>query len=385
MNRRQPRRLPWALIASLLLHALLLGLVVWKAPADRSSSASAKPLEIELVMVAPKVEPAPTRPVSPLPPAVAATSKKGLRRPSADPAAAPEAIATAPAAWPSAPVGKQADSPRRSDAFLVPRVGSVLPGLGSGEETEAAGHTLRNGPGEEPDAQAVREYTAERNQAKLDDQLGEMVAAVQRQTGLVDPYFTRLQADLSGGFKGAHVELSERTAAQTFKQEVVDTYTGPASQFGRTGNPMSDPEQARPFNESSFGRTLERGGNQLGDAHDQRMLEAGMQSMAFTQVIRASASRPRLKTVLMLRQDGDGALAETTVLEHSGDSEFDEFVIHLTRKVVRDQGDTSETGGGPSALGWSSVWQFTWEPPQVKVKLLRVVRPPKAASLKGAQ
>jgi hypothetical protein len=261
----------------------------------------------------------------------------------------------------------------------------VLPELGSGEEGEAAGRTLRNGPGEEPDALAVREYTAERNKAKLDDQLGEMVAAVQRQTGLVDPYFTRLQADLSTGFKGAHVELSERTAAQTFTQEVVDTYTGPASQFGKTGNPMSDPEQARPFNESSFGRTLERGGNQLGDAHDQRMLEAGMQSMAFTQVIRDSASRPRLKTVLMLRQDGDGALAETTVLEHSGDSEFDEFVIHLTRKVVRDQGDTSETGGGPSALGWSSVWQFTWEPPQVKVKLLRVVRPPKEAPLKSAQ
>ena len=122
------------------------------------------------------------------------------------------------------------------------------------------------------------------------------------------------------------------------------------------------------------GRTLERGAPQAGDSHDQAMLQAGMQSMAFTAIIKDSASRPRLKTVLMLRQDGDGALAETTVLEKSGDTEFDEFVVHQARKVVRDQGDTSEAGGAPSAVGWSSVWQFTWEPPQLKVKLLRVVK-----------
>ena len=103
--------------------------------------------------------------------------------------------------------------------------------------------------------------------------------------------------------------------------------------------------------------------------------------MAFTAVLKDSASRPRLKTVLMLRQDGDGALAEAKVIEQSGDKEFDEFVLHLSRKVVREQGDTSETGGAPSALGWSSVWQFTWEPPEVKIKLLRVLKPDKRLPL----
>jgi tryptophanyl-tRNA synthetase len=75
------------------------------------------------------------------------------------------------------------------------------------------------------------------------------------------------------------------------------------------------------------------------------------------------------------RESNFEALAEATVIEKSGDTEFDEFVLHLSRKVVREQGDTSETGGAPSALGWSSVWQFTWEPPQVKVKFLRVIKP----------
>ena len=162
---------------------------------------------------------------------------------------------------------------------------------------------------------------------------------------------------------------------------MVETYTKPAERFAKTGSPLADDEQARQFSESSFGRTLDRGGIPGGDVHDQRMLQAGLQSMAFTAVIKDSAARPRLKTVLMLRQDGDGALAEATVLEHSGDLEFDEFVLHLSRKVVRTKGDTSEKGGAPSALGWSSVWQFTWEPPEVKVKLLRVLRQPKGPQL----
>ena len=379
--RRQPR-LPRALLASLVLHALLLALALWTAPSDSSLGAHSKPVEVELVMVEPKVMPAPVEPVRAQPPSPPG-AKKSKR------AAAPIAEAqTAPLSSPvalSAPVAEPADSPRSGSPFLVPRVGTVLPGLGYGDESEASGHTVRNWPGEEPDVAAVREYTAERSKAKLDEVLGEMVAVAQRDTGLVDPYFTRLGADLAEGFKGAKVEIAKKTTAETFKQEVVDTYVGPAERFAKTGNPMSDPEQARQFNESSFGRTLERGGTQLGDSHDQRTLEAGMQSMAFTQVIKDSASRPRLKTVMMLRQDGDGALAETTVLEHSGDEQFDEFVLHLTRKVVRDHGDTSEEGGAPDARGWSSVWQFTWEPPQVKVKLLRVLHAARESPLKGAQ
>ncbi len=386
MSQPKQRRLHWTLIASLVLHALLLAVMLVRNASGPAAVAKQKPLEIELVLVEPKAEavvapaPAPVAPpqVKPSPVRLAA------KRPVAT-ASAPEPAAVAEASAPSAPVGAPADSPRAGSPFLVPRVGTVLPGLGAGDDSEAAGHTVRNGPGEEPDVAAVNEYTAERSKVKLDDVLGEMVATAQRNSGLVDPYFTRLGADLAEGFKGAKVQLSKQTSAETFKQEVVDTYVAPAERFAKTGNPMGDPEQARQFNESSFGRTLERGGSQLGDPHDQRMLEAGMQTMAFSQIIKDQVSRPRLKTVMMLRQDGDGALAEATVLEHSGDNEFDEFVIHQARKVVRDQGDTSEAGGAPSAFGWSSVWQFTWEPPQVKVKLLRVLRGHKDSVLQKAQ
>jgi hypothetical protein len=380
MNPRQPRRLPWALIASVLLHALLLAFVLWRTSEERPNPAGPKPLEVDLVMVPPAAAVAPATAQKAEPPTARPQPPKA-HKPARKPAStSPSEVAKVAPVAPSgvaAASSEPADSPRQGDSnsFLVPRVGTMLPGLGKGgDENEASGHTRRNGPGEEPDQAAVREYTAERAKERLDNQLGEMVADAQRKNGLVDPYFTRLQAELVAGFQGSKVQLSSRTTQEAFQQEVVGSYVDPAQRFAKTGNPMADPEQARQFNESSFGRLLERGGSQLGDSHDQRMLEAGMQSMAFTQIMKDSVSRPRLKTVLMLRQDGNGALAETTVIERSGDKEFDEYVLHLTRKVVLVQGDTSESGGAPSALGWSSVWQFTWEPPQVKVKLLRVLR-----------
>ncbi len=376
MKQRQPRRLHWALAASVLLHALLIAWMVLSPPEKGGAPKGARPIEVELVMETP-VAPAPAVVAAPVAPEVPQKKQASKQAEKAQrPTAAPVAAAAAEPQTGAAPtVGEQADAPRQTSTFLVPRVGTVMPGLGNGsDESEAAGHTVRNGPGEEPDAVAVREYTAERASKRLNDQLGDMLAKAQRDNGLVNPYFTHLQADLVEGFKGVDVKLTKRSTGAMLREEVVETYTGPAERFAKTGSPLANDEQARQFSDSSFGRTLDRGGIPGGDVHDQAMLQAGLQSMAFTQVIKDSAARPRLKTVLMLRQDGDGALAEATVIEHSGDSEFDEFVLHLSRKVVRNQGDTSENGGAPSALGWSSVWQFTWEPPEVKVKLLRVLK-----------
>ena len=387
MNQRQPRRLQWALLASALLHALLIGWVLISAPNGDTVRKKERPIEVDLVMVAPPPAPVP-EPIAPVPPPPAPVTKQASKPP-APKQQKDEAAATAPVVaqqvptGPAAPVaGEQADSPRQSSSFLVPRVSTLMPGLGTGaDDSEALGHTVRNGPGEEPDEKAVREYTAERAQKRINDEINDLLAKAQRENGIVAPYFTHLQADLLAGFKGVDVKLTKRSAAKMLKEEVVDTYTGPAERFAKTGSPLESDEQARQFSESSFGRTLDRGGIPGGDVHDQRMLQAGLQSMAFTAVIKDSASRPRLKTVLMLRQDGDGALAEARVIEHSGDLEFDEFVLHLSRKVVRDQGDTSDKGGAPSALGWSSVWQFTWEPPEVKVKLLRVLKQDKGPQL----
>ncbi len=379
MVSRQPRRLHWALLTSLVLHAVLVTWVVLR-PKPPPVPVKSEAIELEWVRVEPLPLPAPVPDPARVAPEVVAPAVRKAK--AASTKAAVEASAAAPAtpepvaSAPSVPMGEQADSPRQKSAFLVPRVGTVMPGLGRDpDDSEAQGHTVRNGPGEEPDAVAVREYTAERAAKKINDQIGDMLGAAARRGGLVEPYFTKLQADLTQGFVGKDVKLSKRSTGQMLREEVLDTYTGPAERFAKTGNPLENDEQAREFSESGMGRMLQRGGPSGGDVNTQRLAEAGLQSMAFSKILKDSASRARLKTVLMLRQDGDGALAEATVIEKSGDTEFDEFVLHLSRKVVREQGDTSEVGGAPSALGWSSVWQFTWEPPEVKVKFLRVIKP----------
>lgn len=382
MNGERPRSrgLHWALLASLVLHALV-GLYAYFGPKpERTQSGGPRPIEVELTF---REEPKPPPPVvtpvevQPAPVVPEKTAKK--KQPAAAQPAAPQVAQPVGPTEPSAPattsgvVADKGDSPRQNAPFLVPRVGTMLPEMGTESAlAEAPGRTIKNGPGEEVPEVAMREYVAETAKRRLDDDLSGIVADAQRKNGLVDPYFTRLLEDLNTGFKGADVKLTKRGTMQAVKEEVIDTYTQPAERFAKTGSPLANDEQARPFTESSFGRTIDRGGVPGGDIESSRMLQAGLQSMAFTAVIKDSAARPRLKTVLMLRQDGDGALAEATVVQHSGDLEFDEFVLHLSRKVVRDQGDTSDKGGAPSAYGWSSFWQFTWEPPEVKVKLLRV-------------
>ena len=102
-----------------------------------------------------------------------------------------------------------------------------------------------------------------------------------------------------------------------------------------------------------------------------------MQQLASMQVMMNTAQRPRLKTVLEVRQTATGVLAETVVLQKSGDAKFDEFVIHQTRKLISELGET-EDGDTPwhdeTSKGFRSIWQFTWEPPKVKAKLIRVLR-----------
>ena len=91
-----------------------------------------------------------------------------------------------------------------------------------------------------------------------------------------------------------------------------------------------------------------------------------------------SASRERLRTVVGLQTDYSGALAEVRILQRSTDPQFDEYVLFLTRKAFRDQGERDiDNGELPyNEHGWSSQWQFTWEPPKVKVRLLKAQKGP---------
>src|SRR3954469_5318344 len=102
MKSRQPRRMMKTLVASLLLHALLLLFVGWRASQVRPPKPTSRAIEMDLVMVPPPAPPAPAPvPAKPEPPRVV---KRAPTAPAArKPEAAPEQPAVAAVPAPSAP------------------------------------------------------------------------------------------------------------------------------------------------------------------------------------------------------------------------------------------------------------------------------------------
>lgn len=378
MERRRPERTNvWALVLSLGLHALLLAwAVLWPGePPLREGRSQAIELEIITTEVLPpplppREEERPQAPAEPLRP-----SKKRARAE----AAAPVELFVPPSAQGGAEAGpaKQAaagpalDAPR--SLSLQPSLGVVLPELGTGERELSKGRTVVNGPGEEPDAVAVREYTQDSIKRRLDEELAHGAAAARARSGLMDPYFTRLGSKLNEGINKAQVQLRDRTAGELLREEVFGTWQGIASRYGKDGNPLGSAEEERRVTDTALGRQVSENRVPFSDMEGQREMGKAMQQFGAMEAFIASAQRARLRTVIELRQDASGALAEAVFLERSGDEKFDEFALHQARKVVREKGEVEE-GEPPFKEGWRSVWAFTWEPPKVKAKLLRVLR-----------
>jgi hypothetical protein len=280
---------------------------------------------------------------------------------------------------PSAPPGttRHTDDPRaHGGANLQPRISTVLPGIGNGEGDDAQGHTVVNGPGEDGDPEVIAEYTAEKVGRKAQNMVDGVLADYARNSGTLPPYFSKVQSGMMDGFGKMLPDLSEKTKREK-AHEALDPWLVPAEQYGKTGSPFANPDDERAVTETGLGRIANQGGFNHGDPAEAGRMNQTMQQLGSMQAMMNAAQRARLKTVLEVRQTSSGALAETVVLEKSGDAKFDEWVIHQTRKLISDLGET-EDGDTPwhdeSSRGFRSVWQFTWEPPKVKVKLIRVMR-----------
>lgn len=336
-----------------------------------------KPIEVELRII-PRTAATPVK----LPAERAATTtRKSSSQPSSRPLPPPQQSASAQPARNGQPAGfpgTAPDAPHAGGASLEPRISTVLPGIGNGEGDDAQGHLVVNGPGEAPDPEALAEYTREKVARKVGNTVDGLLGDAAKAAGTLPPYFSRLQGAMNDDLAHAQVELTDKTKKQKF-DDVADTWLLPAQQYARTGSPFANPQDEAAVTDTGFGKSVQRGGLSGRDATENRQNEAALQSLAGMQVLLNSASRPRLKLVLELRQTSSGALAETVVLQKSGDEKFDEFVLHRTRLLITREGDT-EDGDSPwhdeKSDDFRSVWQFTWEPPKVKALLLRVLRTP---------
>lgn len=367
------------LTASLVLHALVLTL--WcggpspsSGPSQRqASSAANEPIEFDLVTESPPPESKP----APVPRPRSSTKTPGSSASSGTQGA--EDSASPGSAGTDVPLS---DAPTHSPFALLPSrrtadrlTGGDVPGEGSG----TVGQTVVNGPGEEPDAQAVAEYTSEKLTRRLNAELRGDASAARVQSNTEPRYFSRVRQAMREELKLSPVELSEkRDPVRSGILDAVETWQLPAAEYGKTGSPATSPEDTRAVEESAFGRMLERGAHPSRDETTQREANAMAQSMAAINLMGKSARRPRLRTIVSMYQDWSGALADIRVIQTSTDPKFDEFVLHISRKVLREHGerDHDEADLPYREEGWSTEWQFTYEPPEVRVKLLRAVPGP---------
>lgn len=346
---------------SVLLHALGLGYLALQQ-GEQARPSPSRPLELELAWVdaapaeatpgpAPSPAPAPARPHRTKPRATAPASGGSGALLQAEVPATPEA-----------PLGARGDAPVAKAPTLTPGLGFVLQ-LPEGDAEPARGTTVRNLPGELPDAAAQAEYRAETLGRALNADLAREVGRAAVAVGSVPGHFTAWQRAMREALPKATIRRRPLTA-QEQAEDVASVLFAPGISA----------EAARKLTDSPLGRSVQLNSMNLVNAEDQRFREAGLQLLAQTEALKERMARVRLRTVLEVTTDPRGALAEVAVVEKSGDPEFDESVLHFSRQVARSLPD-----GDQEALGaswWRARWQFTWEPPQVKVKLLEAWRAP---------
>jgi outer membrane biosynthesis protein TonB len=360
MDSPRSPRLPALVLISLGLHLAGLWLV-------RHSEAAPVQRNKPLVWVDTELPPEPVKPPPPAviappvaPPTQKTTRKKDQEKSATkEPSSATVAETTPPST--SGTASDRGDMPIARGITLTPGMDSVLR-LPKPPEEESHGTTVRNGPGEEPDAVASKEYEGEQLTRRLNGDLqtvaGQMAVAV----GNVPGHFVDAQRALREALKATSVDTTPKRKGEVAQEVARLLFL----------SPTVSPEAARAVTDSPMGRSIAGGVGAGPNIEDQRFREGAMQMMGAVEAAKEKLRAVQLRTVLEMTTTPTGAIADVTVVEKSGDPRFDESVLHLSRKVFRSMPDNDDKRLGTS--WWRSRWQFTLEPPDVRVKLIDVHR-----------
>lgn len=326
------RRLPSALLVSLLLHAVL-ALLVWRFEGRGvSPSATApSPVSIELMELPASQRPVP-RPPSVVekkappprtqrPPPLAAQApsptKPVQREPSTPLASAPPGGSTAPA--PDAPV---------REPPLRPRLIAELPlsaGLPVARGEPSRGRTLR--PGDPELSAEVQRLEGEKRVKERVEGWANDTLAEARAEGGGHPYFGELGAALRSALKHAGGGTPAQLGVPGELERMGQRYAEAMSDYAKTGNPgLAPPGQAPTQGEKQ--RQL------FGD--DAKYLQALTQGAQLAQDLRTG--KPLLTLTFELRQGSDGQFRHGNILQGSGSPRFDAFVLRVVPGAMEQLG-----------------------------------------------
>ena len=358
-ERRRQHRVWLAIAVSVALHACLIAtMVLQKVPPPRPAAPVA---QVDLHWVET------VKPAEPQAPAVKAPSapvalprekrKEPLETAQATPAQPVVSDApTLPNALPSdLPYAPKNPGTEGVISKWVPSAGLVMKLPGASED-QSRGQTIRNDPTERPDPVALNEYVGEQLTRKLNSDLSQDIARAAVGAGNVPPFFKRIEKSMRERVEKERVKRSETSTGDKVRDIASVLAPGVSA------------EAANKVASSPLGQSVARQVGSGTNADDQRFREAGLQMMAQAETYADRVSAVRLRTVLELTQDARGVLADVQVIERSGDAVFDDSVMHFSRKIVRELPDSDEQGLGTK--WWRSRWQFTWEPPNVRVRLM---------------
>lgn len=366
--RDDSRRLPALLALSVVVHAA--AFLALRPTATVPSPRPTRPLELELAWVD-TAQPSPAEEaLPPRPPTATADPRRSRPQPAKAPAPTQRATAgdsaqtsgvtpTTDAQRTSGPPG---DAPRPGGLALLPSASFTL-GLqgGDGRDEGPRGTTLRNGPGEAPDPEALAAYTGEVLSRKLTADLRQDVALAAVAVGNVPGHFKHFEAAMRTALPGAKIDRTPMTDGEVARDVA-----------GLLFNEGPSAEASRRVADSPLGRSVAAQSVMVPNVEDQRFREQALQLLAQTENLKERITRARLRTVLEFTTDPSGALSDAAIVERSGDRRFDESVLHFSRKLARALPERDDKLLGSTS--WRSRWQFTWEPPDVRVRLLNAWR-----------
>ncbi|WP_370645178.1 TonB C-terminal domain-containing protein [Corallococcus sp. EGB] len=381
------RRLGWAGLFSLALHALVFALLWAWGPTPstgRKAPPRAKALEVEIV-TSPSVPPA--TPVGQPPPSGGVTReplKNGpappppiaTREPSKPPPAAtrepskppsPPAATREPAPSEDTPRAREevprldiatrvpdgdrptADAPRaQTPGVLSPNL-LPAPGSSSGviittpENSRGGGRTLRPGdPSLSAEALAAEEHArvSERVQGIVDERR----ARDRVDTGRIHPYFGTLRAQLE-----KQMDAPPLFDMPSFPKQLMYAYAEKARQFGATGSPGSMPGRQAP----TPGEMLAR---RARDEPAYNRLRSRTQAGEELQDFAHGVSTMKLTVTLELTQGPDGVLREVKLISRSGNRAYDDYVLQAVPPALGKVPAPPSDAMGVHTDGIRSVW-----------------------------
>jgi hypothetical protein len=242
----------------------------------------------------------------------------------------------------------------------------VAPFLPRGPQPDLpiGGTTLRNDPSSLPDPKAVARKQAKETETRINQELKEQIAEARVRNGLVSPAFIKTQNQLNDVLNVNAPRLDPAALG-----EVFGAFGQLNEQYGKTGSPVTSPDDTRSVENTGMGRTRTM---QMGPRLPYgNLYDNALQQFAIIDMVEKNTHRVRLKTRVEVLHDAAGVCRSTRIVQPSGRRVFEDHVLQTFEHNI----DGAKLVSGerlPPGEWLVSVWEVTYEPPKIKTKLLSV-------------